>query len=51
MNTPALADNIRPFDVEAIRREFPILSRSVRGKPLAYLDNGASSRSMRMPVT
>lgn len=44
MNTPALADNIRPFDVEAIRREFPILSRTVRGKPLAYLDNGASSQ-------
>ena len=44
MNTPALADNIRPFDVEAIRREFPILSRTVRGKPLAYLDNGASAQ-------
>jgi cysteine desulfurase / selenocysteine lyase len=44
MNTPALAENTRPFDVQAIRREFPILSRTVRGKPLAYLDNGASSQ-------
>jgi cysteine desulfurase / selenocysteine lyase len=33
-----------PFDVERIRREFPILSRSVRGKPLVYLDNAATSQ-------
>jgi cysteine desulfurase/selenocysteine lyase len=32
------------FDVEALRREFPILSRTVHGKPIAYLDNGASSQ-------
>jgi cysteine desulfurase/selenocysteine lyase len=32
------------FDVEALRREFPILSRTVHGRPLAYLDNGASSQ-------
>jgi cysteine desulfurase/selenocysteine lyase len=44
MNTTALAQDTRPFDVEAIRREFPILSRTVRGQPLAYLDNGASSQ-------
>jgi len=30
-----------PYDVEAIRRDFPILSREVYGKPLVYLDNGA----------
>jgi cysteine desulfurase / selenocysteine lyase len=36
---------IRPaFDVEAIRREFPILSREVYGKPLVYLDNAASAQ-------
>ena len=28
-----------PYDVEAIRRDFPILSREVYGKPLVYLDN------------
>ena len=32
------------FDVEAIRAEFPILSRQVNGKPLTYLDNGASAQ-------
>src|SRR5215208_5782043 len=33
-----------PYDVEAIRREFPILSREVYGKPLVYLDNAASAQ-------
>jgi cysteine desulfurase / selenocysteine lyase len=34
-----------PFDVEAIRNDFPILSRTVRnGKPLVYLDSGATSQ-------
>ena len=32
------------FDVAAARRDFPILSRSVHGKPLVYLDNGATSQ-------
>ena len=32
------------FDVEAIRREFPILSQEVYGKPLVYLDNAASAQ-------
>jgi len=32
------------FDVEAIRRDFPILSREVYGNPLVYLDNGASAQ-------
>ncbi len=32
------------FDVEAVRRDFPILSREVYGKPLVYLDNAASSQ-------
>ena len=32
------------FDVEAIRRAFPILSQQVNGKPLVYLDNGASAQ-------
>ena len=33
-----------PYDVDAIRRDFPILSREVYGKPLVYLDNGASAQ-------
>jgi len=32
------------FDVAAVRAEFPILSRQVNGKPLVYLDNGASAQ-------
>ncbi|MCV6547041.1 MAG: cysteine desulfurase [Cohaesibacter sp.] len=32
------------YDVEAIRADFPILSREVYGKPLVYLDNGASAQ-------
>ncbi|TDH39116.1 cysteine desulfurase [Pseudohoeflea suaedae] len=32
------------YDVEAVRRDFPILSREVYGKPLVYLDNGASAQ-------
>jgi cysteine desulfurase / selenocysteine lyase len=44
MKNIALADRIRDFDVNAVRRQFPVLSRMVRGKPLAYLDNGASAQ-------
>lgn len=40
--------NHRPFDVEAVRRDFPILSRTVHGKPLAYLDSGASAQKPQM---
>ncbi|MEC5125355.1 SufS family cysteine desulfurase [Verrucomicrobiales bacterium BCK34] len=32
------------FDIESIRADFPILSRKVDGKPLSYLDNGATSQ-------
>ncbi|MEH6489393.1 cysteine desulfurase [Hyphomonas oceanitis] len=34
----------RPFDVSEIRKEFPILSRQVNGRPLVYLDNAASAQ-------
>jgi cysteine desulfurase / selenocysteine lyase len=44
MNNIALAQTNLPFDVEAARRQFPILSRAVHGKPLVYLDNGASAQ-------
>ena len=32
------------FDVERIRADFPILARTVRGRPLAYLDNAATTQ-------
>jgi cysteine desulfurase/selenocysteine lyase len=38
----------RPFDVEAIRADFPILATQVYGKPLVYLDNGASAQKPRV---
>ncbi|WP_062220304.1 cysteine desulfurase [Aureimonas sp. D3] len=46
MNAPFNSQDLdqRPYDVEAIRRDFPILSRTVYGKPLVYLDNGASAQ-------
>ncbi len=34
----------KAFDVEKIRADFPILSREVNGRPLVYLDNGASAQ-------
>jgi cysteine desulfurase / selenocysteine lyase len=34
----------RPFDVEAVRAQFPILQRTVHGRPLVYLDNAASAQ-------
>ena len=37
-----------PFDVEAIRADFPILSRDVNGKKLVYLDNGASAQKPKL---
>jgi cysteine desulfurase/selenocysteine lyase len=44
MKNIALADRPAGFDVHALRRQFPILARTVHGKPLAYLDNGASAQ-------
>jgi len=38
------------FDVQAIRAEFPILSRQVHGKPLVYLDSGASAQKPRAVI-
>ena len=37
-----------PFDVQAIRADFPILSRKVNGKDLVYLDNGASAQKPKL---
>src|SRR3989337_2976978 len=35
------------FDVEKIRKDFPILSRTIHGKPLVYLDSAATSQKPR----
>ncbi len=38
------------YDVEAVRRDFPILSREVNGRPLVYLDNGASAQKPQVVI-
>ncbi|MGE4610552.1 MAG: cysteine desulfurase [Paracoccaceae bacterium] len=38
------------YDVNEIRQEFPILSRKVHGKPLVYLDNGASAQKPQVVI-
>ena len=38
------------YDVERIRADFPILSREVNGKPLVYLDNGASAQKPQVVI-
>jgi cysteine desulfurase/selenocysteine lyase len=43
MKNIALVSESR-FDVMSVRGEFPVLGRSIHGKPLAYLDNGASAQ-------
>ncbi|OQA45947.1 MAG: putative cysteine desulfurase [Chloroflexi bacterium ADurb.Bin325] len=41
---PAIRRNGLELDVERIRADFPILQRQIRGKPLVYLDNAATSQ-------
>jgi cysteine desulfurase / selenocysteine lyase len=38
------------WDVEKIRKDFPVLSQTVNGKPLVYLDNGASSQVPQLVI-
>lgn len=38
------------YDINAIRSDFPILSREVNGKPLVYLDNGASAQKPQVVI-
>lgn len=50
LSVPSVVNNMKAvkemttWDVEKIRKDFPVLSREVNGKPLVYLDNGASSQ-------
>ena len=39
-----------PFDVDKIRKDFPILSRTVNRKPLIYLDNAATSQTPQQVI-
>ncbi|MBB3995832.1 cysteine desulfurase/selenocysteine lyase [Sulfitobacter undariae] len=38
------------YDIKSIRSDFPILSREVNGKPLVYLDNGASAQKPQVVI-
>lgn len=49
--SPDSTASLRPnYDVLAIRRDFPILGREVFGKPLVYLDTGASAQKPRQVI-
>ena len=42
--------NAAAFDVDRVRRDFPILDQEVYGKPLVYLDSGASAQKPRCVI-
>src|SRR5215216_2142498 len=39
-----------PLDTDAVRRDFPILSQEVNGRPLVYLDNAGTSQKPRQVI-
>src|SRR5262245_48555574 len=41
---------VKALDVSKIRADFPILKQKVHGKPLVYLDNGATSQKPRSVI-
>ncbi len=43
-NALAAKSEAATFDVDAVRKDFPILTREVNGRPLIYLDNGATAQ-------
>ncbi len=44
------SESRQAFDVERVRSDFPILSRTAHGKPLVYLDNAATSQKPRAVI-
>ena len=50
MDTRLHASGINAYDVNAVRADFPILSRTVYGKPLVYFDNAASAQKPRSVI-
>jgi len=48
--TAELGSHVQTLDVERIRADFPILSQQVRGKPLAYFDNAATSQKPQVVI-
>ncbi len=53
MNDQTTVQNIKPaarFDIDQIRADFPVLSQQVYGKPLVFLDSGASAQKPRAVI-
>jgi cysteine desulfurase/selenocysteine lyase len=50
MTATTSASAIPTLDVERLRQDFPILAERVRGKPLVYLDNAATSQKPRAVI-
>src|ERR1700733_13534168 len=50
LRTPHTLKVLPVFDVQDIRKDFPILSQKIHGKPLVYLDNAASTQKPKMVV-
>src|SRR6478752_5651981 len=42
--------DIKPFDVAAIRKQFPVLERKVKGKNLVYFDNAATAQKPKVVI-
>ncbi|MDD1631505.1 MAG: cysteine desulfurase, partial [Methylococcaceae bacterium] len=49
-NAPGLGSAHPPFDVHAVRRDFPILNERVNGYPLAWLDNAATTQKPQVVI-
>ncbi|MGH8547323.1 MAG: SufS family cysteine desulfurase [Methylococcales bacterium] len=52
LRSESLSDDrlVQGFQVEKVRADFPILSETVRGKPLVYLDNAATTQKPRVVI-
>jgi cysteine desulfurase/selenocysteine lyase len=50
VHSPITGATVPEYDVEKIRREFPILHQKVHGHPLVYLDNAATSQKPRAVI-
>jgi cysteine desulfurase/selenocysteine lyase len=47
---PSLGSAHPPFDVQAVRRDFPILSEKVNGRPLVWFDNAATTQKPQVVI-
>ena len=49
-NTAEIQNQTNGFDVEKIRKDFPILHQEINGKPLVYLDSANSSQKPKAVI-